>query len=445
MTFPSRTVPARIVGISLASLAVPLVTALAAPDWLAEEEGLLIWLWAFAPAFLFAYYRGLRGVALALAAGMATLSLAHVELILLESTPPNWNLLFAAVSAYLAACVGAGIVAEMLHRERAKAERLALVDQLTGLPNRRHAELTLDAQFAAAGRGQKLAVVLFDLDLFKQINDRHGHKAGDAVLRIFGQILRRNTRRMDLSARFGGEEFITVLSDCDPGGAELFAQRVQRELREARFGWGSVTVSAGIAFYEEGMGSYEVLVAAADRALYAAKHAGRDRIEVYRPPKVAAVAQGARPASERGEPRRSASIVVIDDDLDVLRAVTRLLQRAGYRVEGTDDPQRVIALYRDGQTRPDLLITDVMMPRMNGLTLVDSVLRLDPGVRVVYLSGYLQEEARWAGLPGAASAFVGKPVEAERLIAAVREMLERKPEDDSSASAGRNAQVPEPK
>lgn len=439
MTSPSRTVPARIVVLSLMSLAVPAVTAVAAPQWLAEEEGLLVWLWAFAPAFVFAYYRGLRGVALALAAGMATLTLAHVELLLLESTPPNWNLLFAGVSAYLAACMGAGIVAEMLHRERSRAERLALVDQLTGLPNRRHAELTLDAQFAAASRGQKLAVVLFDLDHFKEVNDQHGHKAGDAALRLFGQILKRNTRRMDLSARFGGEEFLTVLSDCDPDGAELFALRVQRELREARLPWGKITVSAGIAFYEEGMGSYEVLVAAADRALYAAKHGGRDRIEVYRRPEMATVLEAGLAGADRSEPGRPATIVVIDDDLDVVQAVTRTLRRAGYAVEGTDDPQRVIARYRDGNTRPDLLITDVMMPRMNGLVLADTILRLDPALRVVYLSGYLQEEARWVGLPGAASAFVGKPLEVERLVTVVREILQRGAGPGPSSSAANQA------
>ncbi len=442
MTFPSRTVPARIVVLSLVSLAVPVVTAVAEPQWLAEEEGLLVWLWAFAPALVFAYYRGLRGVTLALAAGMATLSLAHVELILLESTPPNWNLLFAGVSAYLAACMGAGIVAEMLHRERANAERLALVDQLTGLPNRRHAELTLDAQFAAAGRGQKLAVVLFDLDHFKEINDRHGHKAGDAALRVFGQILKRSTRRMDLSARFGGEEFLTVLSDCDPEGAELFALRVQRELREARFPWGKITVSAGIAFYEKGMGSYEVLVAAADQALYVAKHRGRDRIEVYRRPEMVTV-EAALPGADRSEPGRPATIVVIDDDLDVVRAVTRSLRRAGYAVEGTDDPQMVIARYRHGNSRPDLLITDVMMPRMNGLVLADTILRLDPALKVVYLSGYLQEEVRWAGLPGAAATFVAKPVEVERLVTVVREMLQREAGPSPSSPAANQAPVRE--
>lgn len=393
---------------------------MAAPQWLSEEEGLLVWLWAFAPAFLFAYYRGLRGVALALAAAMATLSLVQAELLLLGNSPPNWTLLFVGTTAYLAVCLGAGIVAEMLHRERARAESLALVDELTGLPNRRHADLALEAHFAAAGRGQKLAVVLFDLDHFRQINDRHGHKAGDHALRTFAQILKRNTRRMDLSARFGGEEFITVLSNCDLAGAQFFAARVQRELRETHFAWGKVTVSAGIPFHQEGMGSYEVLVGAADRALYDAKANARDRVSVYQPAVPARAALGAPAPQPHEQPK---SVMLIDDDLDVLDATTRILRRAGYRVEATDDPQTVILRYQDSDTRPDVLITDIMMPRMNGLTLADRVFQLEPFLRVVYLSGYLQEEARWAGLPGWAVTFVAKPVDLDRLLQAVDQVL----------------------
>jgi PleD family two-component response regulator len=200
---------------------------------------------------------------------------------------------------------------------------------------------------------------------------------------------------------------------------------VQRELREPRFGWGRVTVSAGIAFYEEGMGSYEVLLAAADRALYAAKAAGRDRIEVYRTPAPAELSQAAVPVADGEKTLGRASIMLIDDDWDVLRAVGRILRRAGYDVEETDDPERVISGYRDGKTRPDLLITDVMMPRMNGLALAETLLRLNPALRVVYLSAYLQEEAKWAELPRAVSALVGKPVELERLTAVVQEVLGR--------------------
>ena len=83
---------------------------------------------------------------------------------------------------------------------------------------------------------------------------------------------------MDLSARFGGEEFISVLVDCDIDKAEGFAQFVRKRLAEIDFGWGHVTASAGVSTLEEGMGSPDVLVAAADRALYVAKDQGRNRV-----------------------------------------------------------------------------------------------------------------------------------------------------------------------
>lgn len=176
--------------------------------------------------------------------------------------------------------------------------------------------------------------------------------------------------------------------------------------------------------------------AAADRALYDAKENGRDRISVYRPappPSVALpeAASAARPSE------RAKSILLIDDDLDVLDAITRILRRAGYRVEATDDPETVILRYRDSDTRPDVLITDVMMPRMNGLMLADRILQLEPLLRVVYLSGYLQEEARWAGLPGWAVTFVAKPVDSDRLLEAVDQVLASRPAaPPSDATAG---------
>ncbi len=171
------------------------------------------------PAFLLAYYRGLRGVALALAGGMAVLALTQVAVLVLGKTAPNWYLLLAVVAVYVGVCIGIAVFAEILHRERRAAEQMALVDVLTGLPNRRHAEITLDAHFAAAERGIPLSVVMFDLDRFKEVNDRHGHDVGDAALRAFADVLRSNTRRMNLCARFGGEEFIVVLGNSEAAPA----------------------------------------------------------------------------------------------------------------------------------------------------------------------------------------------------------------------------------
>lgn len=418
-----RPVPLRALVLSLGSLAVPVVSVLVFPDWTQDEQGVLIWLTSLVPAFLFAYYRGLRGVAVALAGGMAILSLTQVAVLVLGMTAPNWYLLFAVIAVYVGICIGLAVFAEILHRERRAAEALALLDALTGLPNRRHAEVTLDAQFAAAGRGIPLTVVMFDLDRFKDVNDRHGHDAGDAALRAFGDVLRKNTRRMDLSARFGGEEFITVLGGSGAPPAVALADRVRAGIEAHDFPWGRLTVSAGVAMYEEGMGSYEVLVAAADRALYAAKQGGRNRVVVAEPvttvtppPRLATLAPRAEGGGE--------TVIVIDDDLGMLRSVGRLLRRAGYRVEETDDADTVIRRFSEAAP-PDLLVTDVMMPRMNGLALADRVLTSHPGLRVIYLSGYLQADVSWAGLPGAVTGFAAKPVDPRDLLAMTRDVLDR--------------------
>jgi diguanylate cyclase (GGDEF)-like protein len=154
-----------------------------------------------------------------------------------------------------------------------QVHQLSVTDPLTGLPNRRQLDRDLAREFAAAQRGRRLIVAMFDLNGFKEFNDRYGHVAGDQALRLFATALSGEMRAMNLAARYGGDEFITILADNDPQGAETFIQRVQRAfpgpnaVPEQR----SLTVSAGYAEYSPSMTSPDELVAAADRALYAVK------------------------------------------------------------------------------------------------------------------------------------------------------------------------------
>lgn len=425
-----RPVPARALWISLASLAVPVVAARVNPTW-QDEQGVLVWMTALVPAFLFAYYRGLRGVAAALALAMVALTGTQIWLHLTGAPVPPFAALLALVAVFIGICIGLAVFAEVLHKERREAADVALQDGLTGLPNRRHAEVALAAHFAAAGRGRRLIVMLFDLDKFKDVNDSFGHHAGDDVLRAFAQVLKRNTRRMDVVARFGGEEFIAILTDNEPEDTLIYADRIRRELKELRFPFGHVTVSIGAAAYEKGMGGWEVLVAAADRALYDAKDAGRDRIAVA--PHFGAERQverlvrrsGAMPVP-RPEAAHKEHIVVVDDDPAVLRTTGAMLSQAGYQVETTDDPDKLLRRWQNGALRVDLLITDVMMPRMNGLTLVDRMHRIRPGLRVIFMSGYLhRDDVTWGGLPGEVVGMLEKPIEMEVLLGTVRAVLEK--------------------
>jgi diguanylate cyclase (GGDEF)-like protein len=144
---------------------------------------------------------------------------------------------------------------------------LSLTDPLTGLPNRRQMNIFLQREFAAAERGRNLTVVLFDLDDFKAYNDTEGHQAGDAILRRFGEILHDQTRAMNLAARYGGDEFICILSDTDAEGGEVQVARIVEEACNDPL-MRQVGLTAGIAGFEVGMERPEDLVRAADQDLY---------------------------------------------------------------------------------------------------------------------------------------------------------------------------------
>ena len=272
-------IPRRSLAFSTAALAVPVAAAILFPEWTGAETGLLIWLTALVPAFLLTYYRGWSGASLALALGMAVLSVTQVALLLGGVTIANWSLLLGLILVYIGVILGAGWTAELLHQQRRQAEKMALTDQLTELPNRRHAVVFLDAAFAAAARGMQLSVVLFDIDGFTDFNARYGRLVGDEALKLMAETMVRLTRRMNLSSRFDGEEFLCVLSDCDLEGARTFAERVRSDLQE-HSSWESFTVSAGIARYHESMSTPDLLVSAADQALYAAKGAGKDCVRI---------------------------------------------------------------------------------------------------------------------------------------------------------------------
>lgn len=268
--FGSPRIPATATVLSVLALAVPVVGTLLAGSALPRFEALL-WLTALIPAFLLAYYRSWVGVATGLALAMGLFSLAQVYLIASGRRLPDWPLMFVTTAALVVLALVLGILTERLHAERERAERLALFDPLTDLPNRRYFELILEKEFAAAQRGRKLAVVAMDLDGLKAINDGYGHAAGDAAIRACARALAANTRSMNLSARLGGDEFVSIVSSSEIEGTLIFARRVQQAVSQLEGLPGTVTISIGLAAYSGRMSSPEDLVSAADAALYEAK------------------------------------------------------------------------------------------------------------------------------------------------------------------------------
>ncbi len=185
-------------------------------------------------------------------------------------------------AASLAAQVVVALENARLHRI---VERQALVDSLTGLANRRSFEDTLRSELARAARFRDSVCVVFaDLDDFKQVNDQHGHAAGDEVLKAFAAALQTTVRESDVAGRWGGEEFALVLPGTEADGGARLAERARAaiESRTLRMPNGeelTVTASFGVAAYPE---SHELgeLLAAADSALYAAKREGKNRVVI---------------------------------------------------------------------------------------------------------------------------------------------------------------------
>jgi diguanylate cyclase (GGDEF)-like protein len=162
-------------------------------------------------------------------------------------------------------------------------ERQARADGLTGLANRRHCEDALGAELARVLRfGGPLSIVLGDLDDFKSVNDEHGHPVGDTVLREFARVLENSVRDVDVAGRWGGEEFLLVLTGTDARGAVRLAERVRNYLEGRTLLTPEgvpvrITASFGVAEYEGGW-DVEDLVTAADAALYEAKRSGKNRV-----------------------------------------------------------------------------------------------------------------------------------------------------------------------
>jgi diguanylate cyclase (GGDEF)-like protein len=425
----SRHVPARALWISLAAMSIPVAVVFAFPDWTATGFGTLIWLSALIPAFLLAYYRGLRGVAVALAGGMAVITATQVSVAAFGISEPNWSLLLAIVTVYLVVSVGIAVLAEALRRERSSAEDLALVDRLTGLPNRRRLDIALESSFAAAVRGNPMTVVMFDLDHFKRVNDVHGHAKGDEVLREFAEVLHVNTRKADLTARYGGEEFMTVLADADETAAGIFAERVLDGVRRLVFPWGKQTVSAGIATYQPAMDSFDVLVVAADQALYEAKAAGRDRAVVAPRLDRAGAAVALTPVGDLASALPAAKsrgrVFVIDDNSDLRETIRITLTEHGFDVWDSGDPKEAIRHFvaLPDTDRPGVIITDVIMPDMTGMTMIEHIERAAPGQRVLYMSGYVHDPIPPDATPGAVVAFIEKPFGLETLVSKVAELM----------------------
>ncbi|MDR1397370.1 MAG: GGDEF domain-containing protein [Desulfarculales bacterium] len=178
--------------------------------------------------------------------------------------------------------------ASLLEDQNRNLQQLIITDPLTGLVNRRHLDTVLDHEIARSQRtGTNFCLCLIDIDHFKSINDNLGHLAGDQALVLIAKWLTEGLRRVDVVSRYGGEEFVIILSDCLLNAgikvAEQLRAKVEQASQTAPFAlYGGFTISAGIIQYQAGMDLHQ-LFDSADAAMYRAKRAGRNRVEAVAP------------------------------------------------------------------------------------------------------------------------------------------------------------------
>jgi diguanylate cyclase (GGDEF)-like protein len=252
-------------------------------------DGAVLYVW---PVLWSAFFFGRRG-----AVGIL-LWIGVVHALVLLSLPPVSSYPGRWLDVMVSSTVVAIVVLTLVARNDELLEELseqARTDALTGLLNRRGFEERAAVELARSRREQSwMAVVAFDLDYFKRINDEWGHDVGDRVLVRTGQVLIEHAREFDVVARFGGEEFVVMLPGADPRAAHGFAERVRDALASAvGGGLPSVKTSAGI-LARVAPGHLEPLLHGADSALYEAKRAGRDRVIMVEHPPELGVPLGAR-------------------------------------------------------------------------------------------------------------------------------------------------------
>jgi diguanylate cyclase (GGDEF)-like protein len=167
-----------------------------------------------------------------------------------------------------------------------RVEKLSITDSLTGLFNHRYFYERLSEEISRANRfGNTLALLMVDIDYFKNFNDTFGHQAGDSVLKSVTQIIQENIRSIDIASRYGGEEITIILPETDMEGAKTIAERIRQSIANQPFKIGQqathITVSIGLVCYPIDTTLKSELVRKADLALYRAKNKGRNQVCSY--------------------------------------------------------------------------------------------------------------------------------------------------------------------
>ena len=314
-----------------------------------------------------------------------------------------------------------------------RIRQMAARDSLTGLFNREYFDEQSERAWQLARRyGHDMAVAIMDLDHFKGVNDTHGHMVGDRMLREFADILRRVARTSDVVARYGGDEFVVLLPETDLAGGVSVGDRIRAAVEQYVFCADTLrlkmTTSIGLATSHDVDLSEPVseMVRYADIALYAAKREGRNRIRLWATEQ--AGTSGAMTMGTITEPDPSASsrILVVDDDPTILRLLTAVLSKAGYKADTVLSGEEALEKVRKNVGEYTIALTDLTLPGISGLELLMELHRIDSQIMAIMMTGFATKENAVACLRAGAFEFVEKPLVMDVILAAIEKALEHR-------------------
>lgn len=308
--------------------------------------------------------------------------------------------------------------------------RQATTDSLTGLNNRGYCLQRIEeARQRAARYNHPFSLLMFDLDHFKHINDTYGHPAGDKVLSRTGQIIASVLRETDIAGRYGGEEFVVALDNTDLDGAINLAERLRQAMAHEAFQLEAsltvpVTCSIGVSCLDRDreITDIETLLAATDEALYLAKNRGRNQVAVN--PRHEHLQSEVQVKCQCPECMvRKGRVLIVDDEPVSLSVLRNMLATSVDVVHEASSGVNALAIL--GHEQVDILITDLVMPGMDGLELMRRARSLIPDLQVIIVTASESRENVLIAMRLGAVNYLNKPIRTEELSIAVHQGMER--------------------
>lgn len=301
-----------------------------------------------------------------------------------------------------------------------RMHQLATRDPLTNLFNRIRLEEELEQAWLMARRyDPAVSVVVIDVDHFKILNDTYGHSLGDEILKSLADIMRNVARATDILARYGGDEFVAILPRANEADARKFAERLLSSTREYVFCPDthrlSIAISIGISTSNSvaPAASSAELLTQADRALYVAKRAGRNRISLWQGKETPELGEDDSDMDEGTgmQHRTAANVIIVDDEPSILRLLEAMLEREGCSISAFSSANEAIDAVKAKPGFYDIILTDISMPEKTGIELLSELSEADNLIVKIVMTGYATVDNAVSCLREGAYDFIQKPIE----------------------------------